>query len=122
MKSPLPIWSEIAKGTFSHIRGDEFVNRGGVYDKVIIDCAFRENLRRKLPDSIGGCEGFHPSLTTNGICYTFNGKATSELWKSSEITNTLTDLFPSFSRNNKHFGGSRTVQGNTGTKFWIAKR
>ena len=117
MKSPLPIWSEIAKGTFSHIKGDDFVNRAGVYDKVIIDCAFRENLWRKFPDSIGGCEGFHPSLTTNGICYTFNGKATSELWKSSEITNTFTDLFPSFSRNNKHFGGSRTVQGNTGTKF-----
>ena len=113
MKSPQPMWSDTAKEVFSHTKGDDFVNRRGVYDKIIIDCAFRENLlRKKLPDSNGGCEGFHPSLTTNGICYTFNGKETSELWKPSDIINTFTNLFPSHSRNDKTFGGSRTVQGN----------
>ena len=113
MKSPLPIWSDTAKKVFSHTKGDDFVNRRGVYDKIIIDCAFRENLmRRKRPDSNGGCEGFSPSLTTNGMCYTFNGKETSELWKPSEIITSFTDLFPSHSRNDKTFGGSRTVQGN----------
>ena len=113
MKSPLLIWSDTAKKVFSHTKGDDFVNRRGVYDKIIIDCAFRENLmRRKRPDSNGGCEGFSPSLTTNGMCYTFNGKETSELWKPSEIITSFTDLFPSHSRNDKTFGGSRTVQGN----------
>ena len=113
MKSPQPIWSDTAKKVFNHTKGDDFVKRGGAYDKIIIDCTFRENLmRRKLPDSNGGCEGFHPSLTTNGICYTFNGKETSELWKPSEIITTFTDLFPSNSTNDKTFGGSRTVQGN----------
>ena len=79
---------------------------------MIIDCAFRENLRRKkFPDSIGGCEDFHPSLTTNGMCYTFNGKDTSDLWKSSEMIKTFSSLFPSRSKSDKTFGGSRSVQG-----------
>ena len=112
-KYPLPIWNETASKAFSHIKGGNFVKRRGLYDKSIIDCAFREDLRRrKLPDSIGGCEGFQPSLTTNGMCYTFNGKKTSDLWKSSEMITTFANLFPPHSRNNKTFGGSRTVQGN----------
>ena len=112
MKSPLPIWSDTAKKAFSYTKDDDFVNRRGVYDKIIIDCTFRENLmRRKLPDSTGGCEGFYPSLTTNGMCYTFNGKETSELWKSSEMITTFANLFPLQSANNKFFGGSRSVQG-----------
>ena len=113
LKSPLPIWKETAKKAFRFINGDHFVKKRGVYDKIIIDCAFREDLRRrKSPDSDGGCESFHPSLTTNGMCYTFNGKDPTDLWKSSEMINTFTSLFPSHSRNNKTFGGSRTVQGN----------
>ena len=87
------------------------MKKRGVYDKSIIDCAFKENLlRRKFPDTVGGCEDFHPSLTTNGMCYTFNGKNTAELWKSSEIMTTFSNLLSTHSVN-KTFGGSRTWQG-----------
>ena len=87
--------------------------RNGIYDKSIIHCAFREDLRKKkFPDDNGGCEGFQPSLTTNGMCYTFNGKSTSELWKSSKMISTFDSMFPSHSKSNRVFGGSRTVQGN----------
>ena len=80
---------------------------------MIIDCAFKENLRRKkVPDANGGCKGFHPTLTTNGMCYTFNGKHSSELWQLSEMTTTFADIFPSNPINNKTFGGPRTAQGN----------
>ena len=111
VNSSRPTWKETAKRAFSQIQEEDFLNKGGVYDKVIIDCAFRKNLMRKKPSPNGGCGGFHPSLTTNGICYTFNGKNTSELWKSSEITNTFTNVFPSQSNIEKFFFGSRTAQG-----------
>ena len=113
MKYPLPIWKETAGKLFNPINGDDLVKRRGVYDKIIIDCAFREDLRRKeSPDPDGGCDGFQPSLTTNGMCYTFNGRKASELWKSSKIINTFSNIFPAHSRNNNTFGGSKTVQGN----------
>ena len=110
-KLTLPIWAHTAKLTFNHTKEEKSVQNIGVYDKSIIDCAFREDLRKKkIPDAIGGCKGFHPSLTTNGMCYTFNGKNTSELWKSSEIMTTFSSLLSSHSVN-KTFGGSRTWQG-----------
>ena len=113
MRSPLPIWKETAEKSFKLINTDDIVKRRGTYDKIIIDCSFREDLRRKgSPDPDGGCDGFHPSLTTNGMCYTFNGKRSSDIWQSSEMITTFSNLFPSHSNNNKTFGGSRTVQGN----------
>ena len=78
---------------------------------MIIDCEFRENLlKKKLPDEIGGCEHFHPSLTTNGLCYTFNGQDTTELWKTSEIMTTFSKILSS-KPVIKTFGGPRTWQG-----------
>jgi hypothetical protein len=112
-KLTLPIWAHTAKLTFNHTKEEKSVQNIGVYDKSIIDCAFREDLRKKkIPDAIGGCKGFHPSLTTNGMCYTFNGKSPSALWKSSKMISTFATLFKSNSTEDKVFGGSRTVQGN----------
>ena len=109
----LPIWATTAETAFRNTKEEKIVKRRGLYDKSIIDCAFREDLRRrKFPEVNGGCKGFYPSLTTNGMCYTFNGKATSEVWKSSDVISTFNDLFPTESKSNKFFGGSRTVQGN----------
>ena len=109
----LNVWSEVAKAAFKHVHDEDYVKKSGVYNKVIIDCAFRENLRgKKEPDTNGGCKDFEPSLTTNGMCYTFNGKHSSELWKSSEMTTAFADVFPSHRVTNKTFGGHRTVQGN----------
>ena len=111
-KHPLPIWYDTAKLVFNQTKEEKFVKQRGVYDKLIIDCAFRENLRRKRqPTDEGGCEGFHPSLTTNGLCYTFNGEHSSDIWKHSEMMTTFSHLFPSKTISNKTFGGSRTVQG-----------
>ena len=112
-KYPLSVWSKIAKEAFKHVQDNDFIKRRGLYNKMIIDCAFKENLRRKkVPDANGGCKGFHPTLTTNGMCYTFNGKHSSELWQLSEMTTTFADIFPSNPINNKTFGGPRTAQGN----------
>ena len=95
---------------FSHIEEDQFLKTKGLYDKLIIDCAFREDISlKRRPD--GGCPGFYPTLTTNGMCYTFNGKPTSELWQSSKMIDSFTTLFPSNPTSNKTFGGPRSVQG-----------
>ena len=113
-KHSLPIWQETAKLVFNQPKEDDFVKKRGVYDKMIIDCAFRENLQRKKQLSEdGGCQDFEPSLTTNGMCYTFNGKHSSELWKVSKMTTAFASLFPSKIKSDKKFGGSRTTQGIT---------
>ena len=112
-KNSLPAWATTANLVFGDPKDEKIVKRRGLYDKSIIECAFREDLRkRKFPDIYGGCEDFYPSLTTNGMCYTFNGKVASEVWKSSEMITNFDNLFASNSKSDKVFGGSRTVQGN----------
>ena len=113
MKHNLPIWRDTAKAVFNQTKDENFVKKRGVFDKIIIDCAFRENLQRKKQLSQGGgCENFEPSLTSNGMCYTFNGYHSSELWKNSKMTTAFAKLFPLKIESDKRFGGSRTTQGN----------
>ena len=110
LKHSLPVWNLTAYKIFGHGEKDKFDQTKSLYDKLIIDCAFREDISlRGQPD--GGCEGFYPTLTTNGMCYTFNGKPSSELWQSSKMINSFTTLFPSHPTSNKTFGGPRSVQG-----------
>ena len=110
LKHSLPVWNLTAYKIFGHGEKDKFDQTKSLYDKLIIDCAFREDISlRGQPD--GGCEGFYPTLTTNGMCYTFNGQPTYELWKPSKMINSFSTLFPLHPRNNKTFGGSRIVQG-----------
>ena len=116
-----PIWAQTAKLAFNLTKGEDFVKKAGAYDKLIINCGFREDLRKmKFHDSHGGgCEGFYPSLTSNGMCYTFNGMKTSDLWRPSDIITTFSNLFPSNSESHKNFGGSRSVQGSKKTNHNI---
>ena len=106
------MWYDTAKLMFNQTKKEEFVEQRGLYDKIIIDCAFKENLQRKKHPSNGGCNDFVPSITTNGLCYTFNGQTSSEIWKPSKMMTTFSHLFPSEVKSKKKFGGTRTVQGN----------
>ena len=112
-KHTLPIWYETAKLVFNQTKEDDFVKKSGAYDRIIIDCAFRENLlRKKRPTDDGGCADFEPSLTTNGMCYTFNGEHTSELWKASQMMTTFSQLFPSKIKSNIEYPRSRQPEFN----------
>ena len=110
LKQPLPVWNMTANKIFSLVEDEQFVQTKGLYDKLIIDCAFREDISLKRQPG-NSCKGFHPTLTTNGMCYTFNGKPTSELWQPSKMINSFSTLFPLHPTNNKTFGGPRTAQG-----------
>ena len=76
-----------------------------------MECAFKQSLSSKKDlDHDGGCDSFHPTLTTNGLCYTFNSEAPAEIWKPSEITNTFQDLFP-FKDSTEVFQGAAMGEG-----------
>ena len=57
--------------------------------------AFKQNILRKQHDDYdAGSSLFTPTLTTNGLCYSFNSDTYSGVWKESEVTNTFNELFP----------------------------
>ena len=106
------IWRDIAQRIFKSKNDDAFVSDRGVYDKLIMTCALRKNLLKKTSvDHKEGCDLFHPTLTTKGFCYTFNGQTPSETWKTKEIIDVFNDLFPS-SHSDEHFYGAGKEEGN----------
>ena len=46
-RDPLSKWNETAKLMFENPKSTNYVAKHGVYDKLIIDCAFKNNLLRK---------------------------------------------------------------------------
>ena len=108
------IWFETAKAVFNDTKDQDFVERYGLYDKVIMGCSFQEDLtKKKLKDteSQGGCQYFDQSLTNNGLCYSFNALKPSTIWKPSQLIdlveeNVTKDYF------DYRYGGTGATRGN----------
>ena len=90
----LPIWINVSKDLFSSKNVLDGTSGKSSYDKLIMQCGFKEDiLKQKKAVTDAGCQLFTTSLTTNGLCYSFNGETTSNTWKSSEVTNSIEELF-----------------------------
>ena len=110
---PLPIWKNVTEILFNSTIITDDMNEKNQYEKLIMECAFQRNLlKKKSFNHDGGCDLFHPTLTTNGLCHTFNSEAPSDVWKSSETTNAFQDLFP-WEHSKEVFHDSGVVEGKS---------
>ena len=107
------LWKNAAHDIFGHTKHDDYVRTNGLYDKLVVDCTFKKNLLKKefaIVELDGGCDNFLPTLTSNGMCQTFNGLRPLESWKSAEVVNVFTDVFPKLHIGEK-FGGAGIAEG-----------
>ena len=107
-KEPLSVWRTTAEAAFEYTKDTDFVVRNGLYDKHIIGYSFKQDLKM---NKFSELDDFQPILTTNGICYTFNGRTFPSIWRDSMLTKTFIDIFPDEAVK-KYFGGAGNVQGN----------
>lgn len=105
------MWNKVAKRVFFRTNPDDFMTTNGYYDKLIIDCAFKEPLMRHKPDMAEGCLDFYNSLTSNGLCYTFNGIDSSNIWKDAEIIQAFNKVFGQQKNEEKKFRGIGQSEG-----------
>ena len=82
-----------------------------MFDKLVVDCALKEDLDSTRTSDEGKKCNFLPSLTSKGICSTVNGQQTLKIWKPSELTTTFSQIFPD-EHVGEFFGGTGKVQGN----------
>ena len=107
----MSIWKKTAESAFEHTKNVKFVERNGLYDKLILAYSFKEDLEKKKSFNYDSeVEDFQPILTTNGICYTFNSIDSPNIWKPSKVTSTFNDMFPS-KHVERYFGGIGSIQG-----------
>ena len=86
------IWESAANKVFKHTIRGKFQDKYEIYDKLVVKCSFKEKLGENFDqktESFGGCTHFNPSLTSNGLCYTFNGLQPSSIWQPSRITRAI---------------------------------
>ena len=103
------------------MKTEKYVKNNGLDNKLIIQCSFNEDLTKVSSIESEGCRGFLPIITSNGLCYTFNGESVTKVWKPSEIMDTFNQLFPHNNIQNEEFGGTGAVQGNINSTVPSAK-
>ena len=110
-KEAMQIWGKVADESFNQTRSEHSSSKVGQYDKLVMQYAFKQNIWRKQQDDYDGeSELFTPTLTTNGLCYSFNSENYSSVWKESEITNTFNELFP-HNNSAELFQGAEKIDG-----------
>ena len=94
-RKAVPTWRQVADESFNQTRSEHSSSKVGLYDKLVMQYAFKQNILTKHQDDYDvESELFTPTLTTNGLCHSFNSENYSSVWKESELTNTFNELFP----------------------------
>ena len=112
------IFKNAAKNIFSDIISENDVAPTKLngsfryYDKLIMECVYQKPLMTHEADVINGCLDFHPILTSNGLCHSFNGIETANMWFDSEIIQSFDAVFGRFQNFKKQFRGIGPSEGN----------
>ena len=115
-------WDELAIEIFDNYK---WINADMDYDlKLVLDCSFQEHRKwsNLFEQSKIGCKHFRPILTSNSICYSFNGQNTSSIWKNSRISRLFGHIFEENSKifNNFNFRGTGPTEGELKIGFYQA--
>ena len=110
-KQPPSVWTKVAKAIFNETTHTSRMLEKNMYNQLIMKCAFKESIvREKKIRMDGACDGFYPTLTTNGFCYSFGGPKITQIWKSSNITNAFDNTF-TWDNNHEFFKGETLIDG-----------
>ena len=108
-------WSDLGIKVFSETNSKANVEENGYYDRLIMDCVFKGPLASHKPNLSEGCGEFYNKLTSNGLCQSFNGIETSQVWKENkrktEILQTFSKVFGESQQNPKQFRGTGHSEG-----------
>ena len=110
-KQPSSVWTKLAKVIFNETTKTSKMLDKNIYNQLIMKCAFKESLDREEKIHMdGACDGFYPTLTTNGFCYSFGGPKITQIWKSSNLTNAFDNTF-TWDNNQEFFQGETLIDG-----------
>ena len=77
------VWNRAAVKVFGATLDEEFVKTNGLFDSPFLDCSFKEQFMKAGVPLSGKCDLFHKSLTSNGLCLSFNTETPSNIWTDS---------------------------------------
>ena len=93
----------IAKGIFSSLNTDDFINKYGFNSNLLLGCTYDKSLDDMKMTEDNRCNLFRPTLTNRGLCYSFNGLNSNILWNDGNVVQSFKKMFKS-NHSMKKFG------------------
>ena len=104
------VWIKTAKKIFGSILDDKIVRSKGMFDGLFLDCSFQEQFMTE--ELAGGCNLFKHSLTSNGLCFSFNSEIPSNIWDNTfSITKVIEEVGEIKTTNISNFAGTGSKEG-----------
>ena len=101
------IWRQMAEQVF-----EGSVNNGdGLFDKLFLDCSFKNSFMRVGEPLPGECSLFQQQLTSNGFCLSFNTVPPSSIWKDFRSVKALEEIMSIKPTKTSYFSGAGSNEG-----------
>ena len=112
------VWQRSAEKIFGDTLDNRIVNSNGLFDKLLLDCSFKGKFMTAGKPLDGNCDMFQQSLTSNGLCLSFNTNSTpSSIWSNSfSLAKALEEMGAIKSRNFLNFTGAGANEGKCSYK------
>ena len=115
------VWIKAAEKVFGATLDDTVVQSNGLFNKLFLDCSFKEPFM--AGDQLAGCDLFQQSLTSNGLCFSFNSETPSNIWDNSfSLAKVIEEFGEIKPRKFSNFAGTGSNEGKfDGTVVLIKK-
>ena len=112
------VWQKAAERIFGDTLENRIVNGNGLFDKLFLDCSFNGQFLMAGKPLTGNCDMFQPSLTSNGLCLSFNTNSTpSSIWNDSfSFAKAIEDMGVTKPRKFLNFAGAGANEGECNYK------
>ena len=112
------VWQKTAERIFGDTLDKRIVHGNGLFDKLFLDCSFKRQFMMAGEPLAGNCDMFQQSLTSNGLCFSFNTNSTpSSIWSDSfSLAKAVEEMGAIKPRNFLNFAGAGANEGKYNNK------
>ena len=105
--------TKAANKVFGSTLDKGFVKNNALFDKLLLDCSFREQFMPPGQPLKGKCDLFQQSLTSNGLCLSFNSETPSKIWNdgASYFAKAIEEIGDIKQMQVYNFGGAGSTEG-----------
>ena len=106
------VWRLAAGRVFGTTLDNRIVHDNGLFKSLFLDCSFKDQFMMGGKPLAENCDLFQPTLTSNGLCLSFNAKTPSSIWNDNFIfAKAIEKMGAVKSRKSVNFAGAGAREG-----------
>ena len=106
------VWQKAAEKVFGATLDSGIVHGNGLFDKLFLNCSFKGQFMMAVEPLDRDCDLFQQSVTSNGLCFSFNTETPSNIWSDSfSLAKAVEEMGAIKPRKILNFGGAGASEG-----------